>query len=76
MNFTTLEELEEALSDVLGSGYRVDEDIHGQIVVHTGLRVDDNGELEVYVDEDDLEEDPDLDPEIDSVEDLDLDGDS
>ena len=76
MIYTTLEELEEALTDILGDGYRIDEDAHGQIVIQTGLCIDDDGELKVYVDPDDLEEDPELDPDMDNVDDLDLDDDS
>ena len=76
MIYTTLEELEEALTDVLGDGYRIDEDANGQFVIQTGLCIDDDGELKVYVDPDDLEEDPELDPDMDNVDDLDLDDDS
>lgn len=73
MDYTTLEELEEALTDILGSGFRVDEDNRGQLVIYTGLQLDGEGELEKYIDEEDLEEDPDLDPDLDSVDELDLD---
>lgn len=75
MNISTIEELEEALVDVLGDGFRIDEDSHGQLVVYTGLREDDEGELVEYIDDEDLEEDPDLDPDAETLDALDRDDD-
>lgn len=59
----TFEELEEALQEVLGTGYQIDTDNHGQIVIYTGLREDDDGELvEFEADEEDEDFDPDFEP--------------
>jgi translation initiation factor 6 (eIF-6) len=65
-----LEELEEALEEVLPAGFQIETDNHGQIVIYTGLRQDDDGEL---VSTDDTEED--FDPEFDRLDDEGLDED-
>lgn len=57
-----IEELEEALDEVLPAGYSIETDNHGQIVIHTGLTQDDDGELIAFDSEEDEEVDPDLEP--------------
>jgi hypothetical protein len=57
-----IEELEEALDGVLPAGYSIETDNHGQIIVYTGLTQDDDGELSPFDSEEDEEIDPDLDP--------------
>lgn len=62
----TLEDLEEALEEVLPHGFEVDVDNNGQIVIYTGLTQDEDGELVEFEgdedDEDEDEEDPDFEP--------------
>lgn len=55
-----IEELEEALEDILPPGFSIEADKHGQLIIVTGLVQDDDGELVDFEDED--EEDPDFDP--------------
>lgn len=62
-----IEELEEALEDVLPNGFQIETDNHGQIIIYTGLRQDDDGELVDFVDEDEV--DPDFDPDFEPLED-------
>ncbi len=61
-----IEELEEALEEVLPNGFQIETDNHGQLIIYTGLRQDDDGELVDFVDED--EEDPDFDPDFEPLE--------
>jgi hypothetical protein len=63
------EELEEALDDLFPGGFSIETDNHGQLVIYTGLTEDDEGELIPI----DLEEDEDVDPDLDPLEDDDLD---
>lgn len=63
------EDLEEALDDLFPGGFSIETDNHGQLVIHTGLTEDDEGELIPI----DLEEDEDIDPDLDPLEDDDLD---
>lgn len=66
-----IEDLEEALSDFLPAGFQIETNKHGELVIHTGLRQDDDGEL-VDIDEDqdeDLDFDPDFEPFEDETED-------
>lgn len=65
----TLEELEEALDELLPGGFNIESDNHGQIIVYTNLTQEEDGELVPF----DLEEDEDLDPDLDPLEDEDLD---
>ncbi len=67
-----LEELEEALSDILPGDFHIDTDKHGEVIIFTGLRQDDDGEL-VGTDQD--EEDTDFDPDFEPLEDEDEDED-
>jgi len=58
-----LEDLEELLSDYLPGGFRLETNKKGEVIVYTGLRQDDDGEL---VDlKGDLEEDEELEFEGD-----------
>lgn len=68
-----IEELEEALEDILPNGFQIETDNHGQIIIYTGLQQDDDGELVDFVQEDD--EDEDVDPDFEPLEDEDLDDD-
>lgn len=56
----TIEELEEALEEVFPSGFSIDTDSHGQLVIFTGLKEDEEGEL-IEMKEDELDEDADSD---------------
>jgi hypothetical protein len=55
-----LDELEEALGEILSSAFHIEVDKRGQLVILTGLRKEDDGELV------DIEEDEDEDPDFDS----------
>lgn len=61
-----IEELEEALDDLFPGGFSIETDNHGQIVVYTGLKQDDDGELSTF----ESEEDEDYDHETLEDEDL------
>lgn len=66
-----LEELEEELENILPSGFRIETDTNGEIIIRTGLRQDDDdGSLvEFDGDEDEEEEeDPDFDPDLEPLE--------
>lgn len=65
-----IEDLEEALDDLLPSGYQIENDKHGRIIIITNLVEDDDGELTDY---DDNEIDPDADPDFEPLEDEDED---
>ena len=41
-----LDDLEEMLAEVLPAGFSIETDNHGQLIVYTGLRVDDDGEID------------------------------
>ena len=64
-----IEELEEALDEILPGGFSIETDNHGQLIVYTGLTQEEDGELVTFESEEDEEVDPDLDP----LEDDDLD---
>jgi hypothetical protein len=64
-----IEELEEALDELFPGGFSIETDNHGQIVVYTGLKQDDDGELSAF----DTEEDEDFDPDHDPLEDEEVD---
>ena len=61
-----IEELEEALEDILPVGFQIDTDKHGQIVILTNLSQDEDGELVEL--ESDEEEDLDVDPDFEPLE--------
>jgi hypothetical protein len=65
MNF---EELEEALDELLPPGYTIETNKHGQIIVLTNLKKDEDDELHAITDD---EIDGDFDPDFDSLEDED-----
>jgi len=61
-----IEELEEALDELFPErNFSIETDSHGQIVIHTGMKQDDDGELVIF----DTEEDEDFDPDTDQLED-------
>lgn len=62
-----LDDLEEALEDVLPAGFHIERDSHGQLVIMTGLCQDEDGELVDYVHDED-EEDEDYDPDFESLD--------
>ncbi len=65
----TLEELEEALEEILTNGFEIDVDSNGQIVIYTGLCQNEDGDLvEFEGDEDDEDEDDDFDSEFEPLE--------
>ncbi len=64
-----IEELEEALDELFPGGFSIETDNHGQVIVYTGLKQDEDGELLPI----DVEEDEDFDPDTDQLEDEDLD---
>jgi hypothetical protein len=64
-----IEELEEALDEVFSGGFSIETDNHGQLIVYTGLTQEEDGELVPF----DSEEDEDLDPALDPLEDEDAD---
>jgi hypothetical protein len=59
-----IEELEEALEDILPAGFQIETDPHGQLIIFTGLAQDEDGELTDFEgdEEEDLEVDPDFEP--------------
>ncbi len=65
-----IEDLEEALDELFPErNFSIETDNHGQIVIYTGLKQEDDGELVPF----DLEEDEDFDPDTEHLEDEDLD---
>lgn len=69
-----LDDLEEALAEILPSGFQIETDNHGQIVIYTGLTRDDDGsgDLVDFEGEED-DEDPDFDPDFEPIEEEDED---
>jgi hypothetical protein len=68
----SIEELEEALEDILPAGFQIETDKNGRVVVFLNYRENDDGEL---VPLDDEEVDPEADPDFEPLEDEDLDDD-
>lgn len=64
-----IEELEEALDELFPAGFSIENDSRGQLVIYTGLKQDDEGELSAF----DTEEDEDFDPDADPLEEEDID---
>lgn len=54
------EELAEELEDLLPSGYSIEVDKHGQIIIFTGLIEDEDGELIPFESEADEESDSEM----------------
>ena len=63
-----IEDLEEALTDLLGDNFQIDVDNDGQLIIYSGLRESEDGELEEFISEDDMEEDLDIDPDQEALE--------
>jgi hypothetical protein len=61
-----IEELEEALSEILPTGFQIETSASGQLVIYTGLQQDEDGELEDFEREE--EDDEDLDEDLDELE--------
>lgn len=64
----TLEDLEEALEEILPHGFEVDTDKNGQIVIYTGLTQDDEGDLVEFEDDDDDDKEEIEDFDFESLE--------
>jgi hypothetical protein len=64
-----LEDLQESLDELFPNGYSLEHDNHGQLIVYTGLKLDENDD-EALVPFD-TEEDADIDPDLESLDDLD-----
>jgi hypothetical protein len=63
------EELQEALEELLPGGFSIEEDNHGQLIVYTNMKQDEDGELSTFEEE---EIDPsDLDPDLDPLDEID-----
>jgi hypothetical protein len=67
MIVTSIDELEDSLTDILGDGFVIEQDRNGQLIIFTGLRQDDDGELTEYLDDEDLEEDLESDPDTEAL---------
>jgi len=65
------EELEEALDELFPNGFSIETDNNGQLIIHTGLIEDEEGELVAA----DIEEDEEVDPDLDHLDDDELDED-
>lgn len=62
MNF---EDLEEALDELLPPGYSIETDRHGQIIIFSNLKQDEDGELFAITDD---EADPDFDNDFNPLD--------
>lgn len=72
MDFRELQDLlEEALVDILPSGFHVETDKQGELVIHTCLSLDEDDEVvdfESDEEPEDDEEDPDFDPDFEPLD--------
>lgn len=66
-----LEELEEELGNVLPGGFSIETAENGELIIRTGLREDDDGELVDFDGDDEDEEDEDADPDFEPLDDED-----
>ena len=66
-----LEELEEALADILPLGFKIEVDESGQLIVYTGLALDDDELVDFVGDEDEDEDDEESDPDLEPLDDED-----
>lgn len=57
-----IEELEEALSEVLSFGFEITTNKKGEVIILTGMKEDEDGELISLEEEDDPDADPDFEP--------------
>jgi len=64
-----IDELEEALDELFPGGFSIETNKHGQVIVFTNLKQDEDGELLPF----DSEEDEEIDPDLDPLEDDDID---
>ena len=65
----TLEDLEDALEELLPNGFEIDVDDNGQLIVYTHLTQDEDGELVEYEgDEDDEDDEDEEDEDLDEEE--------
>jgi hypothetical protein len=69
-----IQDFEESLDEILNSKFKISYTKNGKIVIHTELRVNEDGEV-VDFDPDEDVEDPDIDPDFESLEDDDIDDD-
>jgi hypothetical protein len=63
-----IEDLEEALDELLPGGFSIETNSKGEVIIYTGLTQDDDGELTPM----DVEEDEDFDPDTDPLEEEDI----
>lgn len=61
----SIEELEEALEDILPAGFQIETDKSGRLIIVTNYRENEDGEL-VDIDEDEI--DPEADPDFEPLE--------
>jgi len=59
------EELEEALDELFPGGFAIETDNHGQLIILTGLKQDEDDELKPVDSEEDEDVDPDFEPLVD-----------
>lgn len=64
MSIESIEELEEALDDILPGGFSIETNSKGEVVIYTGMQQDEDGQLTPM----DVEEDEDFDPDTDPLE--------
>lgn len=58
-----MQDLEEALSEILPIGFRLEKNRRGQVIIYTNLMMDEDGELIDYEnDEEEIEIDHDFEP--------------
>ncbi len=67
-----IQDLEEALDEILNSAFKISYAKNGKIVIYTELRANEDGEI-VDFDPDEEDEDPDADPDFEPLEDDDED---
>jgi hypothetical protein len=66
-----LEELHDALEEVFPDGFHLETDEDGQLIVHTRLCEDDDGELMAFESDDDDDEDLEEDEDMESYDESD-----
>jgi hypothetical protein len=63
-----IEELEEALGEILPTRFHLETNSSGQLVIFTGLQQDEDGELTDFESDEDEEDDEDEDLDADELE--------